>query len=163
MILPIEHIEDSQKLSADAEIELFELTPAGGGATMRFKNDNTVTWLGNEYVGLPLEFSGETHSAENGMSQPQLTIGQPDINLSMFKGLIHDGLIDGARVDKHTVLLHNLINNINIKVTRTYKVKRPDSYGVTSIILVLSTFSVAGPSTMPFRQFLPPAFPFVTL
>ena len=162
-LVPYSHITDAHKLTADAEIELFELTPAVGSGTFRFKNDNDETWLGNLYTGMPLQFTGETFNAEGRSSQPSLVIGQTNIDLSVFKPLIATGAIDGARIDKHTVLLSNITNNLNIKVTRTYRVKRVEGYSSSVISLVLATFSPAGPSTLPFREFIPPAFPFVRL
>lgn len=161
--IPAEHITDSQLLTADGEIELFELTPSGTSAKLYFKNDNTLTWQGNEYTGLPLELSGEANNAEGTSVQPQLSIGQPNIDLSFFKGLIYDGSLDNARIDIHTVLLAHILANSNIKRTRTYRVKRVDNYGATQIVLALSVFSVSGPSQIPFRQYTPPAFPFVRL
>lgn len=161
--VPVSQIEDSQKLSADAEIEFWEITPAGGGAIFYFKNDNTMTYLGNEYVGLPLQLTGESRTAEGNPANPQLSIGQPDIDLSIFKGLIFEGNLDNAKIERHTVLLSHALSNTNIKRTDTYRVKRVDAYSAAQIVLVLATFSVAGPSMMPFRQYIPPAFPFVRL
>jgi hypothetical protein len=160
---PVEQVQDAHKLTADAEIEFYELTPAGTNAKIRFKPDNTMTWLGNEYTGLPVQFSGESQNAEGTMSQPKLVIGQPDIDLSMFKGLIYDGTIDGARIDKYTVLLTHALANQNIKRTNIYRVKRVDGYSALAISLSLATFSVTGPNQMPFRLYIPPAFPFVRL
>lgn len=162
-IYPSEHITDSQILSPDAEIDLYELTPIGEVGVFRFKNDNTQSWLGNEYLGLPLEFSGESSNSEGSMPQPQLIIGETDIDLSIFKALVFDGSIDGASITKHTVLLQNLLNNVNVKVTRSYRVKRVNDYSSMRISLSLASFSPSGPSTLPFRQFIPPAFPFVRL
>jgi len=163
MPAPQEHIAESQLLSPDAEIELYELTPSGSTAKIYFKNDNTVNWLGNEYTGLPLTFTGETFNAEGTAVQPQLMIGQPDVDLSMFKGLIWDGTLDNARIDRHKILLTHMINNQNIKQTLTYRVKRIDNYSASQITMALATFSVAGPTKMPFRLYIPPAFPFVRL
>lgn len=160
--IPAEQITDSQLLTADAEIDLYQLTPVGGGA-IYFKNDNNVTWLGNTYTGFPLQFSGESWNAEGHMVQPQLTIGDTNIDLSVFKGLIWDGTIDNARIDKHTVLLSHITGNQNIKRTRTYRVKRVDGYSAAQITLALATFSVVGPTVLPFRQYIPPSFPFVRL
>lgn len=163
MSTPEEHIIDSQSMSADAEIDLFELYPAVGTEVLRFKNDNTVEWLGETYEGLPLEITGEGRNADRGFAQATLVIGQPNIDLSAFKPLIAGGLLDGGRIDKHTVLLDHLIGNDNIRRTLTYKIKRVESYSSSLITVVLSTFSPSGSSTFPFRQFVPPAFPFVRL
>lgn len=161
--IPIEHITDSQQLSADAELDFYELTPAGQSGVIYFKNDNTMTWKGNEYAGIPLTFSGEVHTADGNAVQPQLVLGQTNIDLSVFKGLIYDGSLDGAKIVRHRVLLTHALANQDIKVSRTYRVKRVDTYSAIQIVLALATFTVTGPSTMPFRQFLPPDFPFVRI
>lgn len=163
MTIPSSHIQDAQKLSPDAEIDLFVLTPAGTNSKIYFKNDNTMTWLGNTYTGMPLSFTGESKNAEGVPVQPQLVLGQPDIDLSAFKGLIWDGTIDNAKIERYTVLLTDLINNVDIKQYRQYRVKRVDSYGASEIILALATFSTPGPTRMPFRTYIPPAFPFVRI
>lgn len=162
MPVPAEQILDGLKMSADAEIDLFELTPAAGG-TIRFKNDNDVTYLSNLYSGIPLELSGEGRDSDKGFSQPTLVIGQPNIDLSAFKPLIYNGGLDGAIIQKHTVLLTHLLANQNLKKIVIYRVKRVENYSSSVISMVLSTFSPAGPSVLPFRQFVPPAFPFVRL
>lgn len=161
--IPIEHVVDSQNLVADAELDFYELTPAGQTGVIRFKNDNPMTWKGNEYFGIPLVFSGEAFTADGNMIQPQLTIGQTDIDLSVFKGLIYDGSLDGAKIERHRVLLTHALANQDIKMTRSYRVKRVDNYSAAQIVLALATFTVSGPSTMPFRQFIPPDFPFVRI
>jgi lambda family phage minor tail protein L len=71
--IPIEHIQDSQKLLADAEIDLFELTPTGGGGTVYFKADNDVTWQGHTYEGLPITFVGFKKSTDGSAVMPKLT------------------------------------------------------------------------------------------
>jgi hypothetical protein len=161
--IPNTQIVDAQKLTADAEIDLYELTPKGSSGRIYFKNDNTLTWRGNEYLGLPIQFTGENFNAEGQPVQPQLTIGQPDIDLSFFKGLIFEGSLDDAKIERHTLLLDHVLGNQDIKRTRVYRVKRVDNYGASQIVLALAVFSVAGPTHMPFRQFIPPAFPFVRL
>ena len=161
--IPIEQVQDAQSMSADAEIDLYELTPAGGGTLFCFKNDNEVEWQGNTYYGLPLQFSGESFNSEGSNSQPQLTIGQPDIDLSAFKGLVYDDALDGAEIKKHTVLLAHVIGNQNIKRTRIYRVKRVVDYSASQIVLALAAFSPAGATKLPHRQYIPPAFPFVRI
>lgn len=162
MPTPEEHVIDAQSMSLDAEIVFYELFPVLGGV-IRFKNDNDQEWMGELYKGIPLELSGEGRNSEQGMTQPSLTIGQPDIDLSAFKPLIANGGLDGARIDKHVVLLEHVLNDSNIKRTTTFRIKRVEKYSSTVISLVLATFSPAGPSNLPFRQFIPPAFPFVRL
>jgi phage-related protein len=161
--IPTTHITDAHRMIADAVIELFELSPSVGSGTIRFKNDSDETWLGNLYTGIPLQLEGETFTAQGTPPQPSLQIGNLDVDLSAFKPLIWSGGIDNARILRHRVLLDDLINNRNIKQTSVYRVKRVDGYSASQIKLSLAVFSPTGPTTMPFRSFIPPAFPFVVL
>jgi len=161
--IPLEHIKDSHELVADGRVELFELTPAGGTGVVRFKNDNDVTWRGNLYTGLPCAMTGEKKSADTGLSMPKLQLGQPNIDLSMFKPLVYDGYLDNAVVVKITVLLDNLINNRLIREINTYRVKRIEQYSRSQISLQLATLSDSLGFSLPYRQYLPPAFPSVQM
>lgn len=159
--LPANHITDSLSLKADARINLFELYPLPGG-TIYFKSDNTVTWLGNVYEGLPCALSGEEWDTEKTVT-PRLQIGQENLDLLPFKGLVHDGYLDGASITRRVLLLDDLVNNRNIKQTIQYRVKRVESYSRSSITLQLTSLSSAVKQTVPFRQYLPPEFPWVDL
>lgn len=161
--IPIEHIRDSHQLIADGRVELFELTPAGGTGVLRFKNDNDVTWRGNTYTGVPLSVSGEKRSSDTGLSMPKLTIGQPNIDLSQFKGLVYDGHLDNAIVVRLTLLLDNLLNNRLIREINTYRVKRVEQYSRSQISLQLATLSDSLGFSLPYRQYNPPAFPSVQM
>lgn len=161
--IPADHIADAHKLQADGIVTLWEMTPAGGGGTIRFKTDNDVEWRGNLYKGLPLSVDGDKESADGGSGQPTMVIGQANIDLSQFKPLINDGSIDGAFVVRHDVLLDNLLNNRNIKETRFYQVRRVAGYGRFQIRLDLGSYSDFLGFTMPHRQYLPPAFPSVKI
>jgi phage-related protein len=161
--IPIEQINDAHKLTADGELDLFVLTPTGSGATLHFKGDNDVTWQGNAYTGLPMTFTGEIRSVQGGARQPRLIIGQENVNLSIFKGLVFDGTLDGASIIRYHILLTDLLANNNIKTTHYYRVKRIESYSRSSINLQLAMLSDSLNFTMPFRTYTPPAFPAVSV
>ena len=161
--IPTEHVTDSHQLVGEGRVDLFSLTPAGGSATVHFKADNTVTYRTVIYNGLPLQLSGERRNSDQGLSMPKLTVGQPDIDLSLFKPMIYDGWLDNAIIVRQIVLTNNMIANVNIKELRTYRVKRVEQYSRTQIILQLATLSDSLGFMMPYRQYLPPAFPSVKL
>ena len=163
MAIPVEHIKDSHQLIADGMINLYELTPSGGSGTLRFKPDNTVTWRGNEYTGIPLQLSGEKKSADAGNTMPRLTIGQNNVDLSLFKPLVYDGYLDNAIITRKAMLLDNLINNRLIHETYTYRVKRLEQYSRTQIVLQLATLSDSLGFSLPYRQYMPPGFPSVQM
>jgi phage-related protein len=161
--IPLEHIQDSHKLIADARIDLFELTPSGGTGVIRFKNDNDIDWRGNTYTGMPCSMTGEKKSADTGLSMPKLQIGQANVDLSQFKALVYDGYLDNAIIVKQTVLLDNILNNRLIREMTVYRVKRVEQYSNTQIGLQLATLSDSLGFSLPYRQFLPPAFPSVQM
>lgn len=161
--IPQSQIDDAHKLTADGEIDLFELTPSTGTGVLHFKSDNEVTWQGNVYYGLPLQFSGDTKSTQGASSQPRLTIGQENIDISIFKPLIFDGTLDGATITRVHILLDDLINNRLVRTLHYYRVRRVESYSRTSVTLQLASLSDSLGFSMPFRQYLPPAFKAVTL
>lgn len=161
--IPVEQIRDSHKLQADGLVDLFELTPALGSGVIRFKNDSDVTWRGNLYTGLPCQLSGEKNSAETGPTMPKLQIGQPNIDLSQFKGLIYDGSLDNAVITRITILLDDMLNNRLIRTTRVYRVKRVEGYSRSQINLQLASVSDSLGFSLPYRKYNPPAFPAVQM
>lgn len=163
MSIPIEHINDSQKLQADGEIDLFELTPALGSGTIYFKDGNPVTWRSQLYEGLPVTFTGHKQSAENPSAKPNMMIGQPDVDISAFKPLVFDGGLDGATIMRTHILLDDMINNRLIRNNFYYRVKRVESYGRSRISLQLAALSDSLNFSIPFKQYLPPGFPAVSI
>jgi phage-related protein len=160
--IPQGHIADALKLQADGKLHLFEVFPVSGGSIF-CKADNPVTWLGLDYEGLPMQLSGEGKSNDGSTPTPRLQIGQEDMDLLPFKGLINDGWLDGATIVRKKVLLDDLLANRDIKETTTFRVKRVESYSRTKVTLLLATFSAAISQTVPFRQYTPPDFPWVDL
>lgn len=160
--IPASHITDAQKLEADGIVELFELSPISGG-TLYFKRGNTQTWQGNEYVGLPCGLSDWKQSAEKVAVQPRLTIGEENIDLSIFKPLLFDGTVDGAAVIYRRVLLDHIIANSPISQIAHFRVKRVESYSRSRVILGLSSASDSINFTLPNLQYFPPAYPAVSL
>lgn len=158
---PVSHITDALTLQgADAKIALFELSPTSGG-TIYFTPDNEQTWLGRTYEAIPCSLTGEEFDLEK-TPEPQLRIGQENLDLLPFKGLVFDGHLEGATLVRKEVLLDNLLNNRDIKQTSYFRVKRVGEYSRIAISLILSSYSSATRQTVPFRQYLPPEFPYVT-
>lgn len=160
--LPVQHVTDSLKLTADAVVELFEFTSVIGGV-VRFKNENTVTWRGNEYFGLPVSLTGLEQTAQGGTLQPKMTVGAPDRDFSFFKPLVSDGLLEGGILVYTRILLANLLSNSNIRETQVFTVKQVTGYGRSQVSFQMATASDGLRFTIPHRQVLPPAFPAVLI
>lgn len=161
--IPPDHIKDSQELIADGEVYLYEITPSTGTGVLRIKPDNSVTWLGQEYTGIPMKMTGERRESDTGFSNPKLTIGQENMDLSLFKPLIAEGSLDNALVKKHTVLLDNLMNQRNIKETMIYRVKQVAGYSSVQINLILATYSDSLGFELPIKAYDQPDFPTVQM
>src|SRR3546814_5057350 len=94
---------DAHLLEADGEVYLYEISQSEGGGTVRIKADNTVTWRGNDYEGLPLKWEGESYSSDGTVARPTITIGDQQINLMALKPLLFDGSLDGGTVVRHRI------------------------------------------------------------
>lgn len=160
---PASHIDDSHLLQADGEVVLYEITPSTGTGTIRLKPDNTVTWLGNTYTGLPMTISGEKQESDSGYANPRLVIGQDNIDLSIVKPLVFDGTLDNALVKKHTVLRANIESNTDIKETMIYRVKQVEGYNMYQITLLLATYSDSLNFQLPIMAYDQPDFPTVQM
>jgi phage-related protein len=160
--VPKEHVVDALSLTADGEVELFEITPIGGG-TVYLKNDNDVTWQGHVYEGVPILFSGYGKSASGSSMSPRLAIGDTETDLNALKPLVFDGWLDGASIRYVRILLANLLANRLIFEEMSFRVKRVEEYHRLSITLQLATSSDALGFTLPHRQYHPPSFPSVAI
>jgi hypothetical protein len=159
---PQSQIEDAHKLEADGRVLLFQIEPLLGGV-IYLKSGPEFTYLGHLYESVPISLTGERWSADNSTPTPRLTVGQPDLDLLPFKGLVFDGYLEGAKITRHAVLLDDMLNQRPYKRSVVYKVQQVENYGRTRIILVLSNFAGAVNQSFPFRQYVPPAFPWVQL
>lgn len=160
--VPYSQIVDAHKLDADGYVSLYRLFPLVGGE-VDVKSGPEFQYQGILYESLPVTLKGEKWAVDGSTPTPRFIIGQPDLDLLPFKGLINDGYLEGARLTRYKVLLEDMLADVNSKRVTHFKIKRPESYNRTSIVLLLSTDSGAVGQTYPFRQYIPPAFPWVKL
>lgn len=160
--VPVNQVDDSQKLDADGLVSLFTIYPVVGGQ-MDVKSGPEATYQGVLYESLPIKLSGEKMSADGSSPTPRLIVGQPDLDLLPIKGLVHAGNLEGARIERRQVLLEDLLDDFDSVRVSYYKVKRVEGYTRTQLTLLLSTFSGAAYQPFPHRQYLPPEFPWVVL
>lgn len=160
--IPQSHIEDAHKLTADGRVMLYQLMPLAGG-TIFMKSGIDYKYLDDLYEGLPVQVSGEKWSSDTSTPTPRMVIGQENVDLLPFKGLINDGYLDGAKIVRYEVLLEDMLNQVDAKRVTNFRVKRVEGYSRTKVTLQLSTFTGAINQSYPFRQYTPPAFPWVEL
>lgn len=160
---PSEHISDAHLLQADGELYLYEISPSLGAGTVRIKADNPLSYRGNLYEGIPLQFEGEEYTSDGTVSQPTLTIGDENINLMMLKPLLFDGSMDGGVVIRHRALLDDVLNDRLVLETQEYRIKRIPGYSRSRISFVLARQADSLNFSLPFKQYFSPDFPSVLL
>ncbi len=154
--------ENAQLLSPDAEIVLYELTTRGG-STIYFKSGPEVEYLTNTYESIPVSLSSQARTVEGDRPRSTMTIGSDNHDLGILKSVLFSGEVDGATIQKHIIELEDLKNNVDNRDTQLYTVKQVESYSRSRISLVLGRFSPAANTTIPYRKYLRPHFPYVRL
>lgn len=159
---------DSQKLQADAKIDLFEiqLYPSGSLYVCR---DFTTTWQGHTYQFWGVDLTGVGSSSDDSTSRPKFSVanysydseGEP-IN-GVFSALNAQNMLEGGTVIRRRVLKAHLDTNTNIKEEVRFKISKISSLRRDIITLELRN-TLDGPRfTIPARKFLPPDFPQVKM
>ncbi len=158
---PLTHIQESQKLTADAQVDLYEITLKQLPVIYRFKNNDTVTWRGYEYEGTAARLQGDTRLADGEESRASLQILNP---MGVFNLPAIDGDLDLATVVRKRVLRTHLDGNVNIFEQRMWYVGRiSELLSGQSITFELRNMSEGPSFQIPARMYIPPAFPLVTL
>jgi phage-related protein len=161
MSVPLSHIEESQKLTADAQIDLYEITLKNLPVVFRFKNNNTVVWRANEYEGLACQLTGDTRLADGEESRASLRVMNP-YGVFNMPALVGD--LDLATVVRKRILLQHLESNANIFEQRMWYVGRiSELISGQSITMELRNMTEGPSFQIPVRMYIPPEFPLVSL
>lgn len=157
------HIAESQKLTADAEVDLFIMT-LKNSTIYRFNNLHTLVYRGDTYEGLACQLTGDKRTADPEESRGILKIINPE---GVFNVPAKNHLFDYATITRKRVLRANLEGNVNVSVTRTWFISRVrELIGGQSITFELRNLTEGASSSgflIPNRTFTPPLFPIVSL
>lgn len=161
MTAPQSHLEEGLKLTADAEVDLFEIILRNLPVTYRFRDGATVTWQGNVYETMACHLSGDMQSADGEEARPLLRIMNP---LGIFNEAVINGDIDLAVVKRKRLLRAHLDADTNIFDQRMWYISRPrELISGQSLSLELRSMSEGAAFQIPVRIYMPPEFPFVTI
>lgn len=161
---PSSHLQESQKLTADALVDLFEVTLVGtpSPTVIRFRDGPQINWQSASYDTMACKLTGYQVSSDGTKSRPTMTIMNP---AGIFNPFVFSGYLDGAQVVRKRILRQHLENNSNIYQPTFWFVARVREL-ISGQGLTLELRSLTdGPDMMiPARKFLPSeGFPFVTL
>lgn len=161
MSYPVEHLQDAMKLTADAEVHLYTMTLVTSPVIFRFKNNDTVTWQGDVYEGMAISMPGDKRSSDEEESRPTLRVINPD---GIFNKPAMDGDLDRAIITRKTVLREHIEQDINIYTQRMWYVDHvKELISGQTIGLELRVMTDLPNVQLPYRQYIPPEFPTVSL
>lgn len=168
MAVPAPHVDESLKLTADAEVQLWEISlknvPSGGTAVIRFRDGPmgyTTTWSNRVFDHMAVTMSGEGKSAEGERSRPTLRLLNP---LGLFNTPAFNSQFDGALITRFIVLRQHLEANMPISNTEMWFISRPkELISGQTISFELRSLSDGPDQLIPARMYIPPDFPFVTI
>ena len=158
--VPIEHIQDSKKLTADAYVDLFEIALNDNSTIIYMKSNEDKTWQGNTYEGTGIKISGIASHSDDQTARPNLFIANPD---GVYSYLIDQGLLDNATITRIRLLKTHLDSDSPISTRKKWRVSRITSLRSQSLTLQLRDMLDGQFFLTPGRMFIPPEFPQVSL
>ena len=151
--------EDRVKLSAEGVVNLFRFDMRNGD-TLFLKADNNADWQGNTYEQTAILLIGVKKSSDGELSRPTLTVANPK---GIFSQYITQGVLEKSIVTRYRVLYNNLLTNSNIFEQNTWYISRVLNVSQANVSCELRN-PIDGPNFQtPFRQYLPPDFPAVSI
>lgn len=158
--VPLEHVEDSKELEADAYTELFEFLLSDQVTKIYLKLDRDETWQGNKYEGTGIQLTGVSQYSDEQVSRPQMRIFNP---LGVYSPLVNDGLLDNCIVTRIRLLRSHLEQDLAIFRKQSWRVNRIVNLTNQEIKLELREMLDGQHFLTPARMFIPPDFPTVSL
>ncbi|WP_181176981.1 MULTISPECIES: hypothetical protein [unclassified Mesorhizobium] len=158
---PIEHMTESQKLTADGYVNLYEIQLRTEPVILRLSDSTTRTWQGQSWEMFGIQISGEKRSADGEETRPRLQLINPD---GVFSTLVRQRLLDRATVIRYRLLRDHYEGDVQIYQRRMWYISRiADVTAGQSITAELRVMTEGPNSKVPARQFIPPEFPMVRL
>jgi phage-related protein len=163
MTAPVEHIAESQKLTADAVVPLWAIhLKMSPGTSIYIKDGPSTTWQKIFFESCAIQFSGDKRAADGQEAKPTLRVANP---FGIFNPFLHDNLLDLATVIRYEVLGAHIDKDINIANRRMWRVGRvPEAIANQGVTLELRAMSEGVNFQLPVRTYTPDGgFPSVSL
>ena len=149
----------AQDLSPDAIVSLFRFD-LSDGTIIRFTAQQTVTWLGNVYSGIPCALTQMQQDATGKASRPKFTFVNPE---GIFTSVIQGGLLDNASLTRIRLLRADLEANVNASVTDQLFVAKILSLNKDLCSVEMRDIFDGHTFKLPARSYRPPEFPHVKI
>jgi hypothetical protein len=161
---PSDQLTEAQQLTADALVDLFQITFTVSGTTnvTYFTPGPTCTWQGNTFQSMACKLSGKQKSTQGQQTRPQMVVLNP---AGIFTAPALSGYFEGAMLIQYKVLYQDILANSALYTKYIWRISRV--FGIMSgqsISFELRTISDGPQFNIPARKYMPDAgFPFVTL
>lgn len=159
MTTPVTHVEESMKLEADAEVDLYKLV-LRNTSMFFFRNGPTITWQGEDWEYYPCNLTGEDPVSGESDNRPTFTVFNHE---NIFGPLADSGAFDLALLYRYRVLRGHLEANTNIFSPRLWLLGRVKMVNNRSIQFELRSPLDIPNFLTPSRTYSPPEFPTVNL
>lgn len=163
MSTPIEHVQESQKLTADGLVDLFEITLVGtpSPVVICLTNGEECVWQSKVYEAHAVKISSIARSTDSERPRPTLTMFNP---FGVVNAYAFQGYFDGAKVIRRRVLKQHIDSNTGLSDNQFWYIsKTKELVAGQSAAFELRMLSDGPEHQIPARMFTPPAFPFVTI
>lgn len=161
MSAPSQHLTEALKLEADAIVDLFEIQLKTKPVVLRVKNNNTVSWQGQTYEGMPLTLTGDKRTSDGEEARPTFMFANP---LGAFNTYAAQGDFDRAIFIRKRVLRTEMEANINrFQPAMWYVARVREIKSGVGITLELRSMHEGQTFKIPARMYMPPEFPTVSL
>ena len=158
--IPAAHMEDAQKLNADAYVELFQIHLSDKQSKVYLKINKDQSWQGHDYEGTGIKLEGVgTYSSEE-VARPKLSIINPE---GIYSSLVNEGLLDNARIVRYRVLKDDVDNDRPIYRVQQWRVSRIVTLTKGAIVVELRDLMDGQNFKVPYRMFMPPEFATVSI
>jgi phage-related protein len=160
MTIPVEHLDEAQKLEAIGIASLYEVElNTESPAFVRFRSGPSVTWQGKLFEKMGCILGQDSNSADEQVARPQLTIQNPD---NIWGPFVDQGITDLAIVRRFRVMHTHLAADVNIFARKIWLIGRCVSLNASVAVFELRS-PLDTPNFMtPARRYTAEEFPFVT-
>lgn len=163
MSAPVEHIQEGVKLTADALVDLYEITLVGAPSptVICITNGEECVWQGKLYEAHPCKITSISRSTDSERPRPTFSVFNP---FGLINAYAFQGYFDGARVIRRRVLRQHIVSNTALSDNQFWYISKvKELLAGQSASFELRMLSDGPEHQIPARMYVPPAFPFVTI
>ena len=160
MSIPEEHLVDSQSLTGDGIVHMFEITLNDKTTILRFSPNPTFVWDSKTWEQRGIAVTGERRTGSDEEIKPRLQVQQEDGQFNVF---IQNGIVENSIVTRYLAMREHIDQDIVLFVKRSWYISRIAEHTKELIGCELRSLHEGPKISVPARIFAPPEFPLVRI